>query len=150
MTNKGDKLTDQSYHTIVTETFAILTGRFSRCFNPRKRRPLKVKIHADILARCPDLDPCYLRVTLAAYTNNLGYLRAMQVGATRVDLDGNPAGEVTSTDSEHAKAKLAAKEKVKQRKATPQPEPKPEPKPRGDGLAALKRAGQRRREAVAA
>ena len=35
------------------------------------------------------------------------YLRGLVAGAARVDLDGNPAGEVTARDAEYAAAKLA-------------------------------------------
>ena len=35
------------------------------------------------------------------------YLRSLVAGAARVDLDGNPAGEVTARDAEYAAAKLA-------------------------------------------
>ena len=35
------------------------------------------------------------------------YLRALVEGAARVDLGGNPAGEVSAADAEHAAAKLA-------------------------------------------
>ena len=35
------------------------------------------------------------------------YLQSLVAGATRVDLDGNPVGEVTARDAEYAAAKLA-------------------------------------------
>ena len=35
------------------------------------------------------------------------YLRSLQAGSTRVDLDGNPAGGVIVEDAEHAVKKLA-------------------------------------------
>jgi sRNA-binding protein len=35
------------------------------------------------------------------------YLQGMVAGAARIDLDGNPAGEVTARDAEYAAAKLA-------------------------------------------
>ena len=33
------------------------------------------------------------------------YLRSLVAGAARLDLDGNPAGEVTASDAEYAAAK---------------------------------------------
>jgi len=35
------------------------------------------------------------------------YLQGLVAGAPRIDLDGNPAGEVTARDAEHAATKLA-------------------------------------------
>jgi sRNA-binding protein len=35
------------------------------------------------------------------------YLQSLVAGAARVDLDGNPAGEVSAADAEHAAATLA-------------------------------------------
>jgi sRNA-binding protein len=35
------------------------------------------------------------------------HLQGLVAGAARIDLDGNPAGEVTARDAEHAAARLA-------------------------------------------
>ena len=72
----------------------------------RPHRPLKVGIAADIPARCPALDRRELGVALGAYTRRVMYLKGLVAGAARVDLDGNPAGEVTARDAECA-TKLA-------------------------------------------
>ena len=48
-----------------------------------------------------------LSVALSAYARRVMYLRGLVAGAARVDLDGNPAGEVTAKDAEYAAAKLA-------------------------------------------
>ena len=48
-----------------------------------------------------------LRVALAAYTGRVMYLRGLVAGAARIDLDGNPAGEVSAKDTEYATVKLA-------------------------------------------
>ena len=73
----------------------------------RPHRPLKVGIAAAIPARCPAVERRVLRVALTAYTGRVMYLRGLVAGAARVDLDGNPAGEVTARDAEYAAAKLA-------------------------------------------
>jgi ProP effector len=70
-------------------------------------RPLKVGIHPDILARCPALTRRELGPSLRAYTRRIIYLQGLVAGAVRVDLDGNPAGEVSAADAEHAAATLA-------------------------------------------
>ncbi len=46
-------------------------------------------------------------MALTAYTGRVMYLRGLVEGAARLDLDGNPAGEVTVRDAEYAAAKLA-------------------------------------------
>ena len=46
-------------------------------------------------------------MALTVYTRRVMYLRSLVAGAARVDLDGNPAGEVTVQDAEHAAARLA-------------------------------------------
>ena len=73
----------------------------------RPHRPLKVGIAADIPARCPAIDRRVLSVALSVYTRRLMYLRGLVAGAARLDLDGNPAGEVTARDAEYAAARLA-------------------------------------------
>ncbi len=70
-------------------------------------RPLKVEIAADILARCPDLDRRVLGAALRRYTSRLVYLGSLVAGAARVDLAGNPAGEVSAATAERAAARLA-------------------------------------------
>jgi len=47
-----------------------------------------------------------LKVALAAYTGRVMYLRGLVAGAARIDLDGNPAGEVSARDTEYATVKL--------------------------------------------
>jgi ProP effector len=48
---------------------------------------------------------CSARVT--AYTGRVMYLRGLVEGAARLDLDGDPAGEVTARDADYAATKLA-------------------------------------------
>ncbi len=68
--------------------------------------PLKIGIHIDIAARCPELaDRLGL---LRGYTGRLMYLQAMVAGAVRVDLDGNPSGEVTDAQAASAAAWVTA------------------------------------------
>ena len=89
---------------------ARLAEAFPQTFTLEKHQPhqpLKVGIAAEIRERCPDLDRRALAATLSFYTKRIVYLQALIVGAARVDLDGNPAGEVTAGDAEYAAAKLA-------------------------------------------
>ena len=70
-------------------------------------RPLKVGIAAEILARCPVLTRRELGPVLGVYAKRVMYLQSLVAGAIRIDLDGNPAGEVSAADAEHAAATLA-------------------------------------------
>ena len=70
-------------------------------------RPLKIGICLDILARCPVLTRRELGTVLCVYASRVMYLQSLVAGAIRIDLDGNPAGEVSAADAEHAAATLA-------------------------------------------
>jgi len=87
-----------------------LAKKFPQTFVLEKHRPhwpLKVGIAAEIRARCPAVGRRVLSVALSAYARRVMYLKGLVAGAARVDLDGNPAGEVTARDAEYAAAKLA-------------------------------------------
>lgn len=89
---------------------ARLTEAFPQTFVLEKYRPhwpLKVGIAAAIPARCPAIERRALSVALSVYTRRVMYLRSLVAGAARVDLDGNPAGEVTARDAEYAAGRLA-------------------------------------------
>ena len=94
----------------IDATLARLAEAFPQTFVLEKYRPhwpLKVGIAAAIPARCPALEWRVLKMALTAYTGRVMYLRGLVAGAVRLDLDGNPAGEVTARDAEYAAAKLA-------------------------------------------
>ena len=94
----------------INATLTQLAEQFPQTFVLEKHlphRPLKVGIAADIQAALPDLDRRALFVALKVYTRRLVYLQAVVVGAERVDLDGNPVGEVTAWEADHAVAVLA-------------------------------------------
>jgi ProP effector len=137
----------------------LLCGRFPQTFNRRGSQPLKVGVYGDVLAALGEaVQPRDLQSALRAYTSNAGYLRALTTGASRVGLDGKPAGTVTPEDEAVAKAKLADKKGASPRAQVPPPEApamrpaeenlKP-PAPKRLSLADLREAGRRRREAAA-
>ena len=82
----------------IDDALACLAKEFPQTFAPEKHQPhwpLKVGIAAEIPARCPAVERRVLSVALSVYARRVMYLRGLVAGATRVDLDGNPAGEVT-------------------------------------------------------
>jgi sRNA-binding protein len=99
-------ITKQDIHAALT----LLAEAFPQTFTlerSRPHRPLKVGISADLQVRCPALEWRVLKVTLAAYTGRVIYLRSLVAAAARIDLDGNVCGKVSAADTEYATVKLA-------------------------------------------
>ncbi len=72
----------------------------------RECKPLALKIDASILTRFPEFDRKNLRIALRMFTASTKYLKAVERGTERFDLDGKPAGEVTAEQREHAATTL--------------------------------------------
>ncbi len=64
--------------------------------------PLAIGIDKQLLLRQPGLDRKPLRIALGIHTHSLRYLKTVERAAGRVDLDGNPAGEITPAHRSHA------------------------------------------------
>lgn len=107
-----------------------LIEQYPATFGLDKPPPLKVGIHKDILTRHPDLDPAILKRALKRYCERRAYQLALaREGAVRVDLDGQPAGEVLEDQRRFAKAKMSTKPAKSPAPATQAPTPIPIPKP---------------------
>ena len=104
-----------------------LPARYPACFDPSNPRPLKLHIHKDLAAAG------YLRKAtkraLAAYCLRRAYLNAMLAGAPRIDLDGQPAGEVTEDQAALAQAMLSGAVPIPKIRAERPQEPTPAPTP---------------------
>ena len=103
-----------------------LAATYPATFSPDAPPPLKIGIHVDLLARHPDLDSDTLRRALKRYCERRAYQVALaRKGACRVNLDGQPAGEVLEDQRKFAKVKLNAWKRTKGTKspapATPAP-----------------------------
>jgi len=133
------------------EVIAFLAERFPQCFSAEgEARPLKIGIFQDLVARVEgemSLSKTQLRSALRLYTSSWRYLYGIKLGATRVDLDGNPCGELDEQHVEHARKQLEeakarvqaqrAEQQAKKREAAaangeeaPRRERKPRPAPR--------------------
>lgn len=133
------------------EVIAFLAERFPQCFSAEgEARPLKIGIFQDLVARVEgemNLSKTQLRSALRLYTSSWRYLYGIKLGATRVDLDGNPCGELDEQHVEHARKQLEeakarvqaqrAEQQAKKREAAaangeeaPRREHKPRPAPR--------------------
>lgn len=105
--------------------WAALSQRWPAIFNIDAPRPLKIGIHQDLLQA--GLAPQDFKRALAHYCHTRRYRQTLVEGATRIDLDGRPAGMVTR---EHAIADLApdaGRPRGGARQAPRAPRPPPQP-----------------------
>lgn len=107
------------------EVIAFLAERFPQCFSAEgEARPLKIGIFQDLVERVEgemNLSKTQLRSALRLYTSSWRYLYGVKLGATRVDLDGNPCGELDEQHVEHARKQLEeAKARVQAQRAEQQ------------------------------
>lgn len=64
--------------------------------------PLAIGIHKTIKTRQPELGEAALRLALRLHTASTKYLKAIANGSQRFDLDGNPAGEISTEQKQQA------------------------------------------------
>jgi ProP effector len=93
-------------------TIERLAEAYPRCFHlyEKRRRPLKVGIHADILTAL-EIAPKALSAALNFYCMNYHYLMACSEGAARINLDGDVSGVVTAEEA------LCARQRLEQQRA---------------------------------
>lgn len=123
----------------VKEVIAYLVERFPKCFTLEgEAQPLKIGLFqelAECLAEDEKVSKTQLRQAIRRYTNSWRYLRGSKPGAVRVDLDGNPCGELEQEHIEHAQKTLQdsqnrAKELRQEKAAAERKAKRPERKPR--------------------
>ena len=107
------------------EVIAFLAERFPHCFSAEGgARPLKIGIFQDLVERVGgemNLSKTQLRAALRLYTSSWRYLYGVKAGAIRVDLDGNPCGELEEQHIAHARQQLEeAKARVQAQRAAQQ------------------------------
>ncbi|MCX5516196.1 hypothetical protein C3941_19590 [Kaistia algarum] len=90
-------------------TRAVLVERFPDAIVPRRqpKKPLKIGILDDIAAAVPEIPRPHLAFFLKDYTRGPTYFLAVVTAAHRVDLCGEPAGEITPEHRTFAAAMLA-------------------------------------------
>ncbi|MGG2140337.1 RNA chaperone ProQ [Symbiopectobacterium sp. RP] len=107
------------------DVIAFLAERFPLCFTTEgDTRPLKIGIFQDLVTRVSETDSVsktQLRSALRLYTSSWRYLYGIKLGAQRVDLDGNPCGELEQQHVDHARKQLEeAKARVQAQRAEQQ------------------------------
>jgi sRNA-binding protein len=88
---------------LLAETWPDVFPRYEK-----HRRPLKIGIHLDVLARLDGaITPVELAAALSVYCGNHVYLKnSTKIGAPRIGLDGAAAGIVSADEAEYARARL--------------------------------------------
>lgn len=93
------------------DIITYLAKKFPQCFSVEgNAKPLKIGIFEDLanqLAEDEHVSKTRIRTALRNYTNSWRYLHSVKVGTQRVDLDGNPCGEITQEQQQHAEQQLA-------------------------------------------
>jgi sRNA-binding protein len=74
----------------------------------KRRRPLPLKIHIEVLSALGDITPREVSAAFRVYCGNYEYLRACREGAGRVDLDGNVVGVVSAEEAQLCASRVAA------------------------------------------
>lgn len=104
---------------------ALLRSYFPAAFKPMSQvRPLKKGIKEDLVKRLSTLetvvteDKACMVKSLSFYVNTAAYHRTILEGADRLDLDGQPAGQVTAEEARYSAEKLQAKQAAKSGAAT--------------------------------
>lgn len=108
------------------EIIAYLAEKFPLCFSIEgEAKPLKIGLFqelAEALAEDERISKTSLRQVLRQYTSSWRYLHCCKVGATRVDLQGQPCGVLEQEHADHAAAQLAeSKARFAAKKASEKP-----------------------------
>ncbi|MBX3620025.1 MAG: ProQ/FinO family protein [Rhizobacter sp.] len=92
----------------VADTARLLSEHFPALFGAGVIKPIKLRIQADIHQRAPGVfTKKALSLFLQRHTTGTAYLRALVAeGATRTDLDGQPAGDIAAEHRDAAAAEL--------------------------------------------
>ena len=78
-----------------------LAELYPACFDWENPRPLKIDIHKPMIRAGHDREA--VKRALAAYCTAPRYRETLRAGASRIDLQGQPAGVVTEKEAAHAR-----------------------------------------------
>ena len=92
------------------DIIAYLTEKFPECFSVKGQvKPLKVGIFQDLSEKLTDdetVSKTRLRQELRHYTSSWRYLKAIKVGAYRVDIDGKDVSKIDEEQANYASKTL--------------------------------------------
>jgi sRNA-binding protein len=117
-----------------------LGALFPAVFGPGVALPLKLRIQADIQQRAPaTFTKKTLSLFLHRHTTGSAYLRALVQAPARVDLDGQPAGEVADEHRQAAVAELERRRAVHEARRAAEREVQRQQQRQGQELARQQR-----------
>jgi ProP effector len=88
------------------DTRALLKDLQTRFDVFRNFSPLAIGIDKQVFAVLPELSKKSLRLAMRSHTISTRYLKEMEKGTVRLNLDGSPADEVTDENRQHAAEQL--------------------------------------------
>lgn len=102
-----------------TDVRALLKDLQTRFDVFRNFSPLAIGIDKQVFEALPELSKKSIRLAMRSHTISTRYLKEMEKGTQRLNLDGTPAGEVTDENRQHASEQLRErfKKQAEQRKA---------------------------------
>ena len=102
-----------------TDVRALLKDLQTRFDVFRNFSPLAIGIDKQVFAQLPEVSKKSLRLALRSHTISTRYLKEMEKGSVRYNLDGSTAGEVTDENRQHAAEQLRErfKKQAEQRRA---------------------------------
>lgn len=91
----------------IEDAIEKLAEHYPKCFfvDSHLRQPLKKNIAADLEKDGAPLSPELISAAINFYQNHFDYMRAIEAGAKRLDLNGKSAGTVTELEQRDAKKK---------------------------------------------
>lgn len=100
---------------IAGETLAILVTAHPKTFMPWGTDcvPLKLGIHLDLKIAHPEMPERDLRAALFFYTRTKRYLKALLAIPHRVDLNGEPSGDVSQSHFNNAALEVSKRPDIK-------------------------------------
>jgi len=88
------------------DTRALLKRLQERFEVFRNFSPLAIGIDKQVFEKLPELSKKSLRLAMRSHTISTRYLKEMEKGTVRLNLDGSPAGQVTDENRQHASEQL--------------------------------------------
>ena len=88
------------------DTRALLKTLQERFEVFRNFSPLAIGIDKQVFEKLPELSKKSLRLAMRSHTISTRYLKEMEKGTVRLNLDASPAGEVTDENRQHAAEQL--------------------------------------------
>lgn len=100
-------------------------------------KPLAIGIDKQLFKAMPELEKKLLRIALSLHTGSTRYLKGMEKGTSRFNLDGTPAAELEEAHRKHASETLRERFKAAAQKKRAQEEEEKAERQRAEKLQKL-------------